>query len=182
MDELIDEEWDAGLGNGGLGRLAACFLDSLATLGLPGYGYGIRYEYGIFHQKIEDGYQVESPDNWLRYGNPWEIGRPESPVPVPLLRPRRARTIDARGRPAARLGRYRDGHGHGLRHPVPGYGNDTVNTLRLWAAKSRREFDLAYFNERRLHPRRGGQGPQSENISKVLYPGRRRLRRARNCG
>src|SRR5262249_18291006 len=76
LETLRDAEWDAGLGNGGLGRLAACFLDSLATLQLPGYGYGIRYEYGIFHQKIVDGVQVETPDNWLRYGHPWEIPRP----------------------------------------------------------------------------------------------------------
>jgi len=82
LEELREIEWDAGLGNGGLGRLAACFLDSMASLSYPGYGYGIRYEYGIFHQKIKDGYQTELPDNWLRYGNPWEIGRSEYLYPV----------------------------------------------------------------------------------------------------
>ncbi|MCX5798520.1 MAG: glycogen/starch/alpha-glucan phosphorylase, partial [Proteobacteria bacterium] len=81
-EEIIELEWDTGLGNGGLGRLAACFLDSMATLQYPGYGYGIRYEYGIFSQRIKDGYQVETPDNWLRYGNPWEFQRPELLYPV----------------------------------------------------------------------------------------------------
>jgi len=81
-EEIIEHEWDAGLGNGGLGRLAACFLDSMATLRYPGYGYGIRYEYGIFTQRIKDGCQVESPDNWLRYGNMWEFPRPELLYPV----------------------------------------------------------------------------------------------------
>src|SRR5205085_1211985 len=81
-EDLADRESDAGLGNGGLGRLAACFLDSASTLALPFYGYGIRYEYGIFRQRIDDGAQVEGPDNWLRYGNPWEVARPDVLFPV----------------------------------------------------------------------------------------------------
>jgi glycogen phosphorylase len=167
FEDLEQLEVDAGLGNGGLGRLAACFVDSMATLQLPGYGYGIRYEYGIFFQKIIDGYQVEAPDNWLRYENPWEIARPEYLYPVRYY-----------GQVSEYVDRGR------LRHdwkdaqsvmamaydtPVAGYGNNTVNTLRLWTAKSSREFDLSCFNAgdylRAVEDKR-----QSEIISKVLYP------------
>ncbi len=143
--DLSEMESDAALGNGGLGRLAACFMDSLATLSLPAYGYGIRYEYGIFSQKIHRGYQVESPDNWLRYGNPWEVERPEYIYMIKFF---------------GRIYSYRD-EGGNLRYRwvdteniiamaydtmVPGYQNNTVNTLRLWSAKSVREFDFNYFN------------------------------------
>ena len=113
FEELIDEEQDAGLGNGGLGRLAACFLDSMATMSIPAYGYGIRYEYGIFRQKIVDGAQVEIPDNWLRYRNPWEMDRQEHLHPVKFYG--RVTTItDADGPDASRLGGHRGCHGHGL--------------------------------------------------------------------
>jgi glycogen phosphorylase len=167
FDQLEQLEVDAGLGNGGLGRLAACFLDSMASLELPGYGYGIRYEYGIFFQKIIDGYQVEAPDNWLRFENPWEIARPEYIYPV---------------RYYGQVDEYLEGGRlrHGLRDPqmvmamaydtpIPGYRNNTVNTLRLWTAKSSRDFDLSCFNAgdylRAVEDKR-----QSEIISKVLYP------------
>ncbi|MHB8883354.1 MAG: glycogen/starch/alpha-glucan phosphorylase [Thermodesulfovibrionales bacterium] len=167
METLREIEFDAGLGNGGLGRLAACFMDSLATLEIPAYGYGIRYEYGIFFQWIIDGYQVETSDNWLRYGNPWEIERPEYLYIVKFY------------------GRVDQHYEHGvLRNnwvdtkdvaavaydtPIPGYGNNTVNTMRLWSAKSTREFDLDYFNHGD-YERAVSDKAQTETISKVLYP------------
>ncbi|XP_077962843.1 glycogen phosphorylase, muscle form [Gasterosteus aculeatus] len=163
MEELEDMEEDAGLGNGGLGRLAACFLDSMASLGLAGYGYGIRYEFGIFNQKIVDGWQVEEADDWLRYGNPWEKARPEYMRPVRFY----GRT---------------EHHSDGVKWvdtqvvlalpydtPIPGYRNNVVNTMRLWSAKAPCDFNLKDFNvggyiqavlDRNL----------AENISRVLYP------------
>jgi starch phosphorylase len=168
LEELRDIEWDAGLGNGGLGRLASCFLDSLATLAYPAYGYGIRYEYGIFQQKIKDGYQVEYPDNWLRYGNPWEISRPEYLFPVHY---------------GGKVASFKDIQGverhewvdteeiMAMAHdtPVPGYGNNTVNTMRLWSAKSTREFNFHHFNDGD-YQRAVSEKAESETISKVLYP------------
>ncbi|MEI6531452.1 MAG: glycogen/starch/alpha-glucan phosphorylase [Chlamydiota bacterium] len=168
LEELAALEWDAGLGNGGLGRLAACFLDSMAALSLPAYGYGIRYEYGMFYQRIEKGYQVETPDNWLRYGNPWEIGRAEYLYPVYF---------------GGRVNQYTDSNGK-LRTewidreeviamaydtPVPGYNNCACNTLRLWTAKSSRGFDLNYFNHGD-YIRAVEDNNRTENISRVLYP------------
>jgi starch phosphorylase len=167
-EHLREAEPDAALGNGGLGRLAACFLDSMATLGVPGYGYGIRYEYGMFKQGVENGQQVEHPDNWLRYGNPWEFPRPEVLYQVQFL----GRVID-----------FADEHGI-LRHqwvdtddvmamaydyPIPGYDTGTVNNMRLWAAKSTRDFDLKYFNEGDYIGAVQDKN-DSENLSKVLYP------------
>ena len=115
LDQLQEIEWDAGLGNGGLGRLAACYLDSMATLQLPGYGYGIRYEYGIFYQHIRDGYQVETPDNWLRYGNVWEIERPEYLYSVQFYgHVIQSTTPD--GKQVAEWTRHTGCHGYGLRH------------------------------------------------------------------
>jgi starch phosphorylase len=168
LEALQDQEPDAGLGNGGLGRLAACMLDSAATLALPYYGYGIRYEYGIFAQRIENGFQVEVPDNWLRSGNPWEIPRADALYPVQFY---------------GRVHFFRDEQGDdridwvdsesvmamAYDTPVVGYRNDTVNTLRLWAAKSTREFDLARFNAGE-YVRAVEDKNQTENISKVLYP------------
>ncbi len=168
LEQVREVESDAALGNGGLGRLAACFLDSMATMSLPGYGYGIRYEYGMFHQKIEDGYQVEHPDNWLRYGNPWEFPRPEVLFPVKF---------------EGRVVEYRDEHGVLQHHwldtddvmamafdtPVPGYNTNTVNNMRLWAAKATRDFELKYFNEGN-YIKAVEEKNDSENLSKVLYP------------
>ena len=168
LEKIRDEEYDAALGNGGLGRLAACFLDSMATLDLPGYGYGIRYEYGMFQQHIEDGRQVEHPDNWLRYGNPWEFGRPEVLYQVKFH---------------GKVAEYKDEHGiahhqwmdtddvMAMAHdtPIPGYATRTVNNMRLWAAKSSRDFDLGYFNQGD-YIKAVEDKDRSENLSKVLYP------------
>jgi glycogen phosphorylase len=168
LEELEETEFDAGLGNGGLGRLAACFMDSMATLGLPAYGYGIRYEYGIFFQRIRDGYQVEKPDNWLRYGNPWEVDRPEHLYPVRFYG-RVERSIDAMGRLRCDWLDAEEVMAMAYDTPVPGYRNDTVNNLRLWAAKSTREFDFDYFNHGD-YERAVADKDRSETISKVLYP------------
>ena len=168
IEEIRELEPDAALGNGGLGRLAACFLDSMASMGIPGYGCGIRYEYGMFHQRIEDGRQVEHPDNWLRYGNPWEFPRPEVLYPVNFY----GHVVD-----------YKDEHGNQLHHwedaeqvmamaydtPVPGYHNGTVNNMRLWSAKASRDFELKYFNEGN-YIKAVEDKNDSENLSKVLYP------------
>lgn len=168
MEAVSNIEFDAALGNGGLGRLAACFLDSMATLDLPCYGYGIRYEYGMFRQHIEGGEQKETPDNWLRYGNPWEFKRPEVRYIVKF-------------------------HGHVVQHheangsirhhwedteniiamafdtPVPGYGGKTVNNMRLWSAQSPQDFNLRQFNQGNYMQAVADKN-ESENISKVLYP------------
>ncbi len=168
LEEILEEEHDAGLGNGGLGRLAACFIDSMATLGIPAVGYGLRYDYGIFRQDIVGGRQLEAPDMWLRDGNPWEVARPERSYDVKF---------------GGRVIQYTGPHGH-IAHewvdcdsvmavaydvPVPGYKNDVVNTLRLWGARANKDFDISYFNagdyakavERKSH---------DENITRVLYP------------
>lgn len=168
VEELQEKEWDAGLGNGGLGRLAACFLDSMATMSLPAYGYGIRYEFGMFFQKIIDGVQCEFPDNWLRYGNPWEFDRQEHLHQIKF---------------GGRVINYIDQHGHqrfdwvdttdvmalAYDFPIPGYGNDTVNTMRLWSAKSTRDFELGSFNQGNYIGAVESK-MRTENISKVLYP------------
>ncbi|MEO0948823.1 MAG: glycogen/starch/alpha-glucan family phosphorylase, partial [Cyanobacteria bacterium J06641_5] len=168
LEDLIEQEGEPGLGNGGLGRLAACFLDSLATLEVPAIGYGIRYEYGIFKQAIQNCEQIEIPDKWLSFGNPWEIARPEYRVEVKLggyTEP----YIDARGHYRVRWvpGQKISGVPHDM--PIPGYGNNTVNTLRLWKAEASEEFDLQAFNAGDYF---GAVADKtiSENISKVLYP------------
>ena len=168
MEELQVLEQDAGLGNGGLGRLAACFLDSMATLALPAYGYGIRYEYGIFFQRIRDGAQVETPDNWLRHGNPWEVERPEHLYPVHFYG-RVSQTEDAMGRSIFDWVDTQTVMAMAYDTPVPGYCNNTVNNMRLWSAKSTREFDLDYFNHGD-YERAVSDKDRSETISKVLYP------------
>ncbi|XP_025833885.1 glycogen phosphorylase-like isoform X2 [Agrilus planipennis] len=163
IEELEEIEEDAGLGNGGLGRLAACFLDSMATLGMAAYGYGIRYEYGIFAQKIINGEQQEEPDEWLRFGNPWEKARPEYMLPINFFghvedTPEGKKWVNTQVVFALPYD-----------NPIPGYQNNVVNTLRLWSAKSPVEFNLKFFND--------GDYIQAvldrnlaENISKVLYP------------
>uniref|UniRef100_A0A4W5P9T4 Alpha-1,4 glucan phosphorylase n=1 Tax=Hucho hucho TaxID=62062 RepID=A0A4W5P9T4_9TELE len=163
IEELEEIEEDAGLGNGGLGRLAACFLDSMASLGLAAYGYGIRYEFGIFNQKISNGWQVEEADDWLRYGNPWEKARPEYMLPVHFY---------GRVEKTAEGVKWVDTQvvlAMPYDTPVPGFKNNTVNTMRLWSAKAPIDFNLQEFNvgdyieavlDRNL----------AENISRVLYP------------
>jgi starch phosphorylase len=168
FERILDEEQDAGLGNGGLGRLAACFLDSMATMSIPAYGYGIRYEYGIFRQKIVDGAQVEIPDNWLRYRSPWEMDRQEHLHPVKFYG-RVTKYIDAEGREQIAWVDTEDVMAMAYDIPVPGYGANTVNTMRLWSAKSSREFELEFFNEGN-YIRAVEKKIISENISKVLYP------------
>ncbi|HEY2597569.1 MAG TPA: glycogen/starch/alpha-glucan phosphorylase, partial [Candidatus Dormibacteraeota bacterium] len=162
---LIEQEPDAGLGNGGLGRLAACFLDSMATMQLPAMGYGLRYEYGIFKQSIQDGWQHEQPDNWLRRQDPWEVARPNETVEVKLncsfemlggqLRP-------VPGRPSTLIGIPFD-------RPVVGYGGKTINTLRLWAAAAPDYFDFQEFSRGDFV---GAQAATlaAESLTRVLYP------------
>ena len=168
LADLLEREPDAGLGNGGLGRLAACFLDSLATLRYPATGYGIRYEFGIFDQEIRNGYQVERPEEWLRFGNAWEIPRPESVVPVSFYG-RTEHGADERGRLRVRWVDARHVLGMPYDVPIAGFRNDTVNTLRLWRARASQELDLADFNAGDYLAAVEDKG-FSENISKVLYP------------
>jgi starch phosphorylase len=168
LDAVLEQERDAGLGNGGLGRLAACFLDSLATMGYPAYGYGIRYEFGIFEQRIENGFQVEHPDEWLRYGTPWELVRPEYIVPVHFY----GRTEEYRDDQGRWRIRWVDGTeviGVPYDTPIAGYGTENVNTLRLWQARASEEFDLDVFNQGD-YVRAVEEKNASETISKVLYP------------
>jgi len=168
LAELLEQEPDAGLGNGGLGRLAACFLDSMATLGIPGYGYGIRYEFGIFQQEIVGGFQIERPDEWLKFGNPWEIQRPEYSVLV-NFGGRVVDTVDDHGRFVARWVDTQKVLGVPYDTPIAGFRNDTVNTLRLWQARASAEFDFGLFNDGD-YVRAVEDKNNSEVISKVLYP------------
>jgi starch phosphorylase len=179
MEALAEREPDAALGNGGLGRLAACFLDSMATLGVPGFGYGIRYEYGMFRQKIVDGQQVETPDYWLTRGNPWEFQRPEVTYRVRFG-----------GRVQRRAGPQREGQPPSSQSDpfgaadwvdthdvlamaydtiIPGYGTQATNTLRLWSARATEEIDLSAFN-RGNYMQAVESKNHSENVSRVLYP------------
>lgn len=168
FNQLVEMEHDAGLGNGGLGRLAACFLDSMATLGIPAYGYGLRYDYGIFDQQIENGYQVESPDEWLRYGNPWEICRGEYLYPIHFYGKVKHST-DSRGRDVAELVDSQEILAMAYDVPVPGFNNDTVNSLRLWQAQSRHGFEFSYFNHGN-YIRAIEDIALASNITRVLYP------------
>jgi glycogen phosphorylase len=168
FESIREAEWDAGLGNGGLGRLAACFLDSLATLELPSYGYGLRYDYGIFHQRIVGGAQVETPDGWLRYGNPWEIARTGDQFRV-RFGGRVHQYVNEAGRLTTEWLDTEDVLAIPYDTPIPGYRNQTVNTLRLWSARATEEFDLRRFNEGD-YLRAVEEKAESENITKVLYP------------
>ncbi len=162
---LVEEEPDAGLGNGGLGRLAACFLDSLATLQIPAMGYGLRYEYGLFHQEIVDGWQRESPDNWLHRPDPWEIARPREAVHVALgcsFTVRDGRLEPNAHRPSKLIGIPFD-------RPVVGFGGDTIGTLRLWGAAGTNPFDLRAFNSGDLVAARADT-LAAETLTRVLYP------------
>ncbi len=168
LEDVLEVEPDAGLGNGGLGRLAACFLESLATMGMPGYGYGIDYEYGMFKQEIIGGFQREKPDRWKSEGTPFYIERPQEFCTVPLY---------------GRIQSSRDSHGNrrqswvdskivvGIPNdmPVAGYGGETVNFLRLFTARASEDFDIEIFN-RGDYIRAVEQKIASENISRVLYP------------
>jgi glycogen phosphorylase len=168
LDESIEQEPDPGLGNGGLGRLAACFLDSLATLEIPAIGYGIRYEFGIFHQALRDGWQAEIPDNWLRFNNPWEIPRHDETVEIKL---------------GGRTETYHDGKGNyrvawipertviaiPFDTPIPGYKTNTANALRLWKAEASEAFNFDAFNAGN-YDSAVAEKMNSETISKVLYP------------
>ncbi|MGD0829543.1 MAG: glycogen/starch/alpha-glucan phosphorylase [Terracidiphilus sp.] len=168
LSTLIEQEEEPGLGNGGLGRLASCFMDSLATLDIPAIGYGIRYEYGIFDQQIRDGWQVESTDKWLRLGNPWALERPEDAFEV-KMGGRTEQHTDAKGKVRvewipAKLVR-------GVPHdtPILGYRTNTANTMRLWAAQAVESFDFETFNHGDYLGAVAGK-VSSENISKILYP------------
>jgi len=168
FETIVEEEKDAGLGNGGLGRLAACFLDSMATIGYPGYGYGIRYDYGIFNQKIQSGYQIEEPDDWLKMGYPWEIERPEFELRVRFNGNVRTQTGQD-GKTTYIWENTKDVYAIPYDIPVPGFCNNTVNTLRLWTARSINEFDFKDFDAGN-YINAVEQKNISENISKVLYP------------
>jgi len=165
---IENEEPDAGLGNGGLGRLAACFLDSLATLDYPGHGYGIRYEYGMFEQHIEDGYQVEYPDNWLAHRDPWEIKRSDLAVTVKFGGNICYGTTPD-GQPRFYLENAEEVIATPYDMPIIGYDTKTVNTLRLWSASSPNGFDLQLFNNMDYN-RAVERQNSAENISRVLYP------------
>jgi starch phosphorylase len=163
--ELLEEEPDAALGNGGLGRLAACFLDSMATMEIPALGYGLRYEYGIFKQSLKDGWQLEHPDNWLRRPDPWEVARPHEKVEIKLNCSFEHRAGEVRvvpGRPSTLIGIPYD-------RPIVGYGGKTINTLRLWEAATPDYFDFQAFSHGEfvsaVAERLG-----AESLTRVLYP------------
>jgi glycogen phosphorylase len=166
--DLMEEEPDPGLGNGGLGRLAACYLDSLATLDIPAMGYGIRYEFGIFKQEIREGWQFERPDKWLQFGNPWEVARPQLSFPV-FFGGHVSGTVDESGIYRPIWIPERTVLGTPYDTLVPGYQTQTVNTLRLWCAKASKDFDFEVFNAGD-YTKAVEDKTFSENISKVLYP------------
>ncbi len=168
LENVAEAEHDAGLGNGGLGRLAACFLDSCASLGLPVIGYGIRYQYGMFRQRIEDGAQVEDPDHWLSAGHPWEIERREFAQCI-QFEGRTETYQDAAGRRRVRWVDTRDVLAMPYDIPVPGYHNNTVNTLRLWSSEGTGGFNLDEFNAG-SYPEAVAAKNAAENITMVLYP------------
>jgi starch phosphorylase len=174
LDELLLQEEEPGLGNGGLGRLAACFIESMATLEIPSLGYGIRYEFGIFHQEIVNGWQMEKTDKWLRFGNPWELARPEWAVGV-KFGGGTERYVDEHERLRVRWVPHRTVNGVPYDTPILGYHTHTANTLRLWRAEAPESFDFAVFNSGDYYGA-VNQKVTSENLSKVLYPNDEQLR------
>jgi starch phosphorylase len=168
LEDLLDQEEEPGLGNGGLGRLAACYLDSMATLEIPTIGYGVRYEFGIFEQEIRDGWQVEKTDNWLRLGYPWEVPRPEITFEV-MLGGRTERFTGGDGRPAVKWIPGRTVRGTPFDTLVQGCGVATVNLLRLWKAEADNSFDFQAFNAGDYY-RAVDEKVSSENLTKILYP------------
>ncbi|MFV3076933.1 glycogen/starch/alpha-glucan phosphorylase [Niveispirillum fermenti] len=168
LEEVLEAEPDPALGNGGLGRLAACFLDSMATRNLPAYGYGIRYEYGLFEQRFDQGWQVEFPDNWLRFGNPWEFARPEVLYPI-HFHGRVENFIDTKGQERRRWVDTETVHAMAFDTPVVGFGGETINTLRLWSARATSDFDFHHFNDGD-YMKAVESKVLSENLSRVLYP------------
>jgi starch phosphorylase len=174
FDELLHQEEEPGLGSGGLGRLAACFIDSLATLEVPAVGYGIRYEFGIFRQEIVDGWQIEKTDHWLRFGNPWELVRPEWAVSV-KFGGSTEKYVDEHERPRVRWAPHKIVHGVPYDTPILGYRTNTSNTLRLWRAEAPESFDFAAFNSGDYYGA-VNEKVTSENLSKVLYPNDEQLR------
>lgn len=167
IEDLYEEETDAGLGNGGLGRLAACFLDSMTTLEIPAWGYGIRYDYGIFKQTIVDGYQVEIPDYWLSRGNPWEIERKDVTYTIKFY---------------GKISKYKDGDQERANWedtvdviamaydtPIPGFNTYNTNNLRLWRSQPVKYFDFTMFNDSD-YEQAFVERQQAENITSVLYP------------
>ena len=174
LEKLVEIEEEPGLGNGGLGRLAACYLESLSTLEVPALGYGIRYEFGIFDQEIKDGWQVEITDKWLRYGNPWEIARPEAALQVKFGGHTEGYT-DSHGIYRVRWIPYQVVKGVPYDTPVMGYKVNCANTLRLWKAEAPESFDFQAFNVGDYY-RAVDQKVVSENITKVLYPNDEQLR------
>ncbi len=174
FDKLLNQEEEPGLGNGGLGRLAACFIDSLATLEVPAIGYGIRYEFGIFHQQIVDGWQIEKTDKWLRNGNPWELVRPEWAVDV-KFGGTTEQYIDEHNRLRIRWVPHKIVSGVPYDTLILGYRTNTANTLRLWRSEAPESFDFAIFNSGDYYGA-VNQKVTSENLSKVLYPNDQELR------
>src|SRR5262249_49547943 len=163
--DLLEQEPDAGLGNGGLGRLAACFLDSMATMEIPAMGYGLRYEYGIFKQSIQEGWQRELPDNWLRNPDPWEVHRPHETVDVKLncsFEVRGGTLRAVAGLPSVLIGVPFD-------RPVVGYGGKTINTLRLWAARAQDYFNFQEFSSGDFVSALA-ETLEAESLTRVLYP------------
>ena len=168
INKVEDKEMDAGLGNGGLGRLAACFLDSLATLELPGHGYGLRYKYGMFDQRIENGFQVEYPDDWTKFGDPWSIKRIDRVYEVKFGGQIEVHR-DEVGKEYFKRVNTENVNAVAYDVPIIGYGNDTVNTLRLWEARSPEGFDLKLFNDQK-YLLASENAVEAEDISRVLYP------------
>jgi len=168
LQEIAEHERDPALGNGGLGRLAACYLDSLSTLGIAATGYGLRFEYGLFNQQIDDGWQVEKPEHWLRHGNPWEFLRTDLALRVPFCG-RVAAAPSGLARSARRWTETEDVIAVPYDMPVSGYRSDCVNTLRLWTARARKEFDLGVFHDGE-HARAVAHRTQWESLTRVLYP------------